>query len=140
MLEIWNLQANTWASSTFIKSKALSLQPVPLYSDLLLHNMGTGSNGLSDGFCTPATSTCPFGPNVLGSQFRTTPLWGVSQRTIFLHDGRARSLPDAIQWHCSQPGIACTGNSGSEATKVIQNYDALDSADQGNLLFFLSTL
>jgi len=63
------------------------------YTDLLLHDMG---KGLADGR--------PVG-DASGSEWRTAPLWGigltetVSGHTLFLHDGRARNLLEAILWH-----------------------------------------
>ena len=59
------------------------------YTDLLLHDMGEGlSDGLFQGDATPR-------------EWRTAPLWGLSQRKPLrlLHDGRARSVAEAILWH-----------------------------------------
>ena len=118
----------TWNGST-ITSQALSNQLVPLYSDLLLHNMGSR---LGDGF--------PMGLTATGNMFRTTPLWGLSTRTGYLHDGRTTDLTQAIQWHCAKPGKPCNNASGSEAMLVIQNFNALSSSDQADLLTFINTL
>ncbi len=63
---------------------------VQAYSDLLLHDMGPG---LADGFQQGSA---------LGSEFRTMPLWRVSERSKFLHDGRAVTLPDAVSAHGGQ--------------------------------------
>lgn len=116
-----------------LKSKALSSQAVPLYSDLLLHNMGVGTvqNHLGDGFCSPTEPYCPFG-QATGNQFRTTPLWGLSVRTLYLHDGRTNNLTTAIQDHAV--------TSDSEAWQSIQAFDALTSQQQSDLLTFLGTL
>lgn len=95
---------------------ALSNQTVNLYSDLLLHDMGPG---LAD--------KIPFG-QASGSQWRTTPLWGLSQRTLFLHDGRAKDLNTAIQDHAG------------EAAQVIANFNALSPQDQADLIAFISSL
>jgi CxxC motif-containing protein (DUF1111 family) len=95
---------------------ALSNQTANLYSDLLLHDMGTG---LADKY--------PMG-QATGSQWRTTPLWGLSQRTAFLHDGRAKDLNTAIQDH------------GGEATQVLQNFNALSTQDQADLIAFINSL
>jgi CxxC motif-containing protein (DUF1111 family) len=94
---------------------ALSNQTVNLYSDLLLHDMGPG---LQD--------KIPLG-QATGSQWRTTPLWGLSQRTVYLHDGRAKDLNTAIQDH------------GGEATQVIQNFNALSPSDQADLIAFINS-
>ncbi len=67
-------------------------QVIRPYTDLLLHDMGPGlADGRPDFEAT-------------GSEWRTSPLWGigltlvVSGHTSFLHDGRARSLLEAILW------------------------------------------
>jgi CxxC motif-containing protein (DUF1111 family) len=87
-----------------------------LYSDLLLHDMGPGLNdGVVQG-------------QARGSDWRTTPLWGLSVRERFLHDGRARSIEAAILFH------------GGEADQVVQAYRTLESAKRSTLLVFLSSL
>ncbi len=95
---------------------ALSNQPVNLYSDLLVHDMGPG---LADNI--------PMG-QASGSQWRTTPLWGLSFRTVYLHDGRTTNLTKAIQLH------------GGEATQVIQLFNGLSPTDQQALLAFIQSL
>ncbi len=77
-------------------SPTASQRPVRLYSDLLLHDMGTD---LADGF--------PQG-QANGREFRTMPLWRVSDRVHFLHDGRAISLTEAIQAHGGQGAAAAS--------------------------------
>jgi CxxC motif-containing protein (DUF1111 family) len=109
------------AGSSF--TAALSNQPANLYSDLLVHNMGSG---LADNVSQGAAA---------GDEFRTAPLWGVGQRVFFLHDGRSGpangGLVNAIQQHSSQ---------GSEASKVISNYNRLPPQAQQDLLNFLRSL
>ena len=98
---------------------ALSRTRANLYSDLLVHNMGTSlADGVSQGGA---------GPN----EFRTAPLWGLGQRVFFLHDGRTTDLLDAIKAHSS---------SGSEANGVIGNFSGLTSSQQQDLLNFLRSL
>jgi CxxC motif-containing protein (DUF1111 family) len=98
---------------------ALSNQQANLFSDLLVHNMGTDlADGVSQG-------------NAGGNQFRTAPLWGLGQRIFFLHDGRTKDLIEAIKAHRSD---------GSEANSVINNYLELSSRDQQDLLNFLRSL
>ena len=63
-------------------SNALSHQNANLYSDLLIHDMGTG---LADGVSQGAAN---------GQEFRSAPLWGVGQRIFFLHDGRTNRPPE----------------------------------------------
>lgn len=73
--------------------KELRFQLIWPYTDLLLHDMG---DGIAD--------NRPVG-DATGNEWRTAPLWGigltgtVSGHTYFLHDGRARSLLEAILWH-----------------------------------------
>jgi CxxC motif-containing protein (DUF1111 family) len=100
-------------------SAALSNQPVNLYSDLLVHNMGSG---LADDIAQGAAA---------GNEFRTAPLWGLGQRIFFLHDGRTKDLTQAIQAHSS---------SGSEANASIGLYNALPAASKQDILNFLRSL
>ena len=79
---------------------AVSNQTIYPYTDLLLHDMGPE---LADG-------RPDFEAN--GGEWRTPPLWGiglvetVSGHTMFLHDGRARSLSEAILWHAGEGAAA----------------------------------
>jgi CxxC motif-containing protein (DUF1111 family) len=109
------------AASAF--TPGLSNQTANLFSDLLVHNMGTGLADLvSQGAAGP-------------SDFRTAPLWGLGQRVFFLHDGRATpangGLLQAIQQHASE---------GSEANAVINNFNSLSESQKQDLLNFLRSL
>jgi CxxC motif-containing protein (DUF1111 family) len=104
---------------------ALSGQPVRLFSDLALHDMG---NRLADG-----VSQGQAGPR----DFRSAPLWGVGQRSFFLHDGRTADLDEAIEWHFS-PGAL--GKGGSEANPVVKRYKELPEEEKQNVLNFLRSL
>jgi CxxC motif-containing protein (DUF1111 family) len=112
---------------------ALRNQPVNLYSDLLLHNMGPG---LADNILQG---------QALGDEFRTAPLWGLGQRIFLLHDGRTSDLVEAIQEHRSR-GKDNNGNGknekfkSSEANAVIDNFDRLEAAEKQDLLNFLRSL
>ncbi|HXJ35520.1 MAG TPA: di-heme oxidoredictase family protein [Candidatus Eisenbacteria bacterium] len=66
--------------------RALSNKRVRLYSDLLLHDMGSLGDGVVQG-------------DAGGNDFRTAPLWGVGQSAPYLHDGRAATLEEAIEAH-----------------------------------------
>jgi CxxC motif-containing protein (DUF1111 family) len=100
-------------------SPALSNRQVPLYSDLLVHHMGTRlADGITQGGAGP-------------DEFRTAPLWGLGQRVFFLHDGRTSNLIQAIQYHASQ---------NSEANQVVQAYAGLSPQDQQDLINFLRSL
>ena len=100
-------------------------QTIWSYTDLLLHEMGPG---LDDGFAEEGLS--------LSSQWRTAPLWGlamtqtqrVNRKASFLHDGRARSIEEAIIWHAG------------EAKTAQQRYQALPQRQKDQLLAWLKQL
>src|SRR5262249_49014867 len=98
---------------------ALRYANVPLYSDLLVHDMGIG---LADG-----GSQGEAGPR----EFRTAPLRGLGQRMFFLHDGRTSDLLAAIRAHRSI---------GSEANGAVANFVGLSEAQKQDLLNFLRSL
>lgn len=101
---------------------ALANRPVRLYSDLLLHDMGPGlADGRVDG-------------NATGSEWRTTPLWGLrlvrlflNGEELYLHDGRARTLEEAIRLH------------GGEAQAARDRFSSLGAADRAALLDFVAS-
>jgi CxxC motif-containing protein (DUF1111 family) len=99
-----------------------SFQLIWPYTDLLLHDMGPG---LADGRPEGRAS---------GTEWKTPPLWGigltaqVSGHTQFLHDGRARSLTEAILWH------------GGEAQGARDGFVALSAEDRAAILAFLESL
>ena len=101
---------------------ALADQDVQPFTDLLLHDMGPD---LADGRPDFEAS---------GSEWRTPPLWGiglvqtVNRHTRFLHDGRARSLEEAVLWH------------GGEGEAARRRYTELPAADRAALLAFLGSL
>lgn len=89
---------------------------VPLYSDLLLHDMGPE---MEDGMVTGLAT---------GAEFRTQPLWGVAATGPWLHDGRADTLEDAILAH------------GGEAQRSKEAYQAMARQDRDLVLAFLRSL
>ena len=99
-----------------------SFQLIWPYTDMLLHDMG---EGLAD-HRPEARAT--------GREWRTPPLWGiglteaVSGKTSFLHDGRARSLTEAVLWH------------GGEAATSRNAMIALPKAGRDQLIKFLESL
>jgi CxxC motif-containing protein (DUF1111 family) len=98
---------------------ALDNKDVNLYSDLAIHDMGTGlADEISQG-------------QAKGREFRSAPLWGLGQRLFFLHDGRTKDLVQAIREHRSQ---------GSEANGVVGQFFRLRAKDQQDLLNFLRSL
>jgi CxxC motif-containing protein (DUF1111 family) len=107
------------SGSSTVPSAALSNQPVNLFSDVLVHHMGTGlADGITQGGAGP-------------DEFRTAPLWGVGQRIFFLHDGRTSNLVAAIEFHRSP---------GSEASKVIDRFDLLSTPEKQDVINFLRSL
>ena len=104
---------------------ALSNQPVNLFSDLLLHNMGPAlADDIAQGQAGP-------------DEFRTAPLWGLGQRIFFLHDGRTTDLLEAIQAHKSEPSARFPA---SEANAVVDNFNRLSEGQKQDLLNFLRSL
>src|SRR4029453_2276908 len=93
---------------------ALSNKPVNLFSDLLLHNVGTG-DGIGQGLAK-------------GSEFRTAPLWGLSRRDRFMHDGRSKGIEEATLRH------------GGDAQNAVNGFGRLSPFDQDALLAFLGSL
>lgn len=101
---------------------ALADKDVTLYSDLLLHDMG---DGLADNRPDGAAN---------GREWRTTPLWGLRLMRQFLdgdafllHDGRARSVEEAILLH------------GGEAARSRDLFAAASDAARRALLDFVES-
>lgn len=100
----------------------ISNQRIHPYTDLLVHDMG---EGLADNR-----------PDFLasGREWRTMPLWGIGlfEKTngtpYYLHDGRARTIEEAILWH------------DGEAKKAKNAYMQLSKADRDRLIKFLQSL
>lgn len=118
-------------------------QAIRPYTDMLLHDMGPGlADNLGEGEAS-------------GSEWRTAPLWGVGLSACvtggvagnrgwdafgldgyeyctpdanFLHDGRARTIDEAIRWH------------GGEALASKQSYDGLSASARNQLLAFIESL
>lgn len=92
------------------------------YTDLLLHYMG---EDLSDRDAAG---------DVALSEFRTAPLWGInasvaSVRALrLMHDGRARSIEEAMAWH---------GGAGATARAA---FEKLSKEDRDALLAWIATL
>ena len=128
-------QLQTGAHHPFAELRNQTIHP---YTDLLLHDMGSGlADTITEGQAQPA-------------MWRTQPLWGLGalpyvQKTAaeaagpdtapgpqsnarYLHDGRARTLVEAIMWH------------GGEATNSKNSFAALSATDRADLLTFLSSL
>ena len=97
-------------------------QTIHPFTDLLLHDMGPG---LTDNMGEL---------DATGAEWRTPPLWslgltpGVSGGEAYLHDGRARTLEEAILWH------------GGEADNAKEAFRTMPAADRAALIAFLRSL
>jgi len=100
----------------------LSQHTIHAYTDLLLHDMGDALADKRPDF------------EATGNEWRTPPLWGigltatVNRHTRFMHDGRARSLSEAVLWH------------GGEAEPAQAAFRQLTRAQRAQLLRFLESL
>ncbi|MBU1619624.1 MAG: discoidin domain-containing protein [Gammaproteobacteria bacterium] len=114
-------EMKTSARSEFDEVRLQNIKP---YTDLLLHDMGEGlADNFSEGLAT-------------GSMWRTPALWGLGYTQFvaggtpagYLHDGRARTLTEAILWH------------GGEAEVIKNRFVNLATAEREALLAFLKSL
>jgi CxxC motif-containing protein (DUF1111 family) len=102
--------------------KAISNQTIFPYTDLLLHDMGPEL----------ADNRPDYKAN--GQEWKTPPLWGIGLTQVvnghnnFLHDGRARSLTEAIMWH------------GGEALASKNKFAKLSASEREAILKFLGSL
>ena len=133
-----NCHTATMQTSAFHPLAEVRDQTIHPYSDLLLHDMGDGlADNLGEGVAS-------------GREWRTTPLWGLglaacvtggvvnptgaegdevcTPHHAYLHDGRARSIDEAIRWH------------GGESQASNDEYQALPDTQQQLLLEFLKSL
>ena len=100
-------------------------QTIRPYSDLLLHAMGPGlADGVAEG-------------KAAGNMWRTPPLWGIgslphvqgaADNVRYLHDGRARTLTEAILWHAG------------EADDSRTRFENLPKTDRDALMAFMGSL
>jgi len=113
------LTCNRCHVPSYTTNRGMTIAP---YSDFLLHDMG---DDLADGFRDFLAS---------GNEWRTPPLWGiglyknVSTEANYLHDGRARSIEEAILWH------------GGEARAAKDAYMNLKKSKRELLINYLGTL
>ena len=100
----------------------LENQTIHPYTDLLVHDMGPGLADNRPDF------------EATGTEWRTSPLWGVGvTQTVlpyssYLHDGRARTLEEAVLWH------------GGEAQAAQEAFVAMSKDDRASLIRFLQSL
>ncbi|MBK8092463.1 MAG: hypothetical protein IPK32_10925 [Verrucomicrobiaceae bacterium] len=97
------------------RSRALDRKPVFAWSDFLLHDMGSLGDGITQGRAT-------------AREMKTAPLWGLGAQTSLLHDGRARTIDEAIRAH------------DGEGKNSKDRYAKLTDRDRAMLLEFLQTL
>lgn len=86
------------------------------YADFLLHDVGTGDGIVQNG----GQST--------RNKIRTMPLWGLSKRRMFLHDGSAATISEAINRH------------SGEALAVVSSFRKLSPGANRSLMNFLNSL
>ena len=94
---------------------ALDRQPVPLFSDLLLHDMGALGDGIEQGTAG-------------AREMRTASLWGLRASAPYLHDGRAATIDAAIRAH------------DGEAKAARDRYFRLGATEREQLLEFLNSI
>jgi CxxC motif-containing protein (DUF1111 family) len=115
---VTELTTSQYAPMTEVRS-----QRIHPYTDLLLHDMGSElADNMGDGVAT-------------GSEWRTAPLWNIGQTAgvngsgeAYLHDGRARSLEEAILWH------------GGEGESAKESFRTMSTSDRAALIAFLKSL
>lgn len=112
----------TMTTAVDVSFPTLSNQRIHPYTDLLLHDMGPGLADNRPDF------------EATGSEWRTAPLWGVglfetvNYPAYYLHDGRARTLMEAIMWH------------DGEALASVNYVKQLSKEDRDALVKFLKSL
>ncbi len=102
-----------------------------IYSDLLLHRMGLDLQ--ANGSYYAPTPKFPDSPSSPGEtprpdEWRTPPLWGVADSAPYLHDGRAKTLEEAIKLHAGQ------------ALLTRSRFDRLSLVKRQQLIAFLKSL
>ena len=108
----YGLFRQSGCAACHIEELASAMGQIKAWSDLLLHDMGPG---LADSLPVP---------HALPAEWRTAPLWGLDSGP-YLHDGRARTLDEAIRWHAG------------EAASATEAYLGLNEAEREDLFAFL---
>lgn len=117
-----NCHAETFTTGVNVAIPQLSNQIIHPYTDLLLHDMGEKLADNRPDF------------RAGGRDWRTSPLWGlglyetVNYPAYYLHDGRARTIVEAIMWH------------GGEAQNSVDYFEKLTKIQRQDLLKFLKSL
>ncbi len=111
---------STYVTGT-VAEAALSGQTIRPYSDFLLHDVGALGDGIVEGDATEV-------------EMMTRPLWGLRQRTAYLHDGRATggtfedNVATAVMEH------------GGTAAPSAASFAGLSAMDRADLMLFLGSL
>lgn len=112
---------------------ALSEQVIFPYTDMLLHDMGPDLADFTQ-HNEPASADMLYEFLATATEWRTPPLWGlgltktVDENATFLHDGRARTIMEAVLWH------------GGEAENAKQQVLTFNQSERDALLAFLNDL
>jgi CxxC motif-containing protein (DUF1111 family) len=101
----------------FIVPAALGNRTIRPFSDLMLHDIGTGDGIVQNGGAGTR------------NMVRTPPLWGVRTRPELMHDGLSLTFNDAIQRHAGVGG-----------TFARNNFNALSAASRADIIAFLNSL
>lgn len=110
---------NTGPNHRFAELRNQTIRP---YTDLLLHDMGPE---LADNYPQGVAS---------GQEWRTAPLWGlgllskINPDTRYLHDGRARTIEEAVLWH------------GGQGQKSRDRFKAMSADDRQQMIDFIKSL
>ena len=112
-----------FTTSQYHQMTELRSQTIHPYTDLLLHDMGSGlADNMGEGIAT-------------GAEWRTAPLWNIGQTAgvngsgeAYLHDGRARTLEEAILWH------------GGEGEAAKEAFRTMSAGERDALIAFLKSL
>jgi CxxC motif-containing protein (DUF1111 family) len=106
----------TLTTGTAHRFAELRGQTIAPYTDLLLHDMGPD---LADTYAQGVATQ---------QEWRTAPLWGlgllasINPNVRYLHDGRARTIEEAILWH------------GGQAAAARDRFKALSAADRQKVI------
>src|SRR5947209_9108 len=103
-------------AGAFTVPAALGSKIIHPFSDFLLHDVGTGDGIVQNG------------PQDTANKMRTTPLWGIRNKSRLMHDLQTFTRNNSILRH------------GGEATGVINNYRALSTTQKNQLITFLQSL
>jgi CxxC motif-containing protein (DUF1111 family) len=107
-----HVQLLVTGSNSVLALHRVAFQP---FSDFLLHDMGSLGDGIPQ-------------DNATATEIRTSPLWGLSAQTRFLHDARAVTIEEAILAHDGQGKVAG------------DRFRYLNESDRRTLLAFLRSL